>query len=120
MDLSTCGDVEEKGKSKQLYAAFKVAAEKHDLAHFKQLLDEHQKAIQDDEDAKIEREAKKAGKQKRKSGAATAQAEKVDEMDMDEDVEEEKPKAKKRKKSLADEGGDEKVKQQYGAYRSSC
>ena len=101
----------EKGKSKTLIEAYKIASEGHDLAHFKEMLAEHMAAMQEDAEAKAERDAKKASKAKRKSGADTTVAvdEEADEMDVDEADGESKPKSKKRKKSLESDGAEEKV-----------
>ncbi|KAL4784673.1 hypothetical protein BJX76DRAFT_212200 [Aspergillus varians] len=114
LDPATCKDVSEKGKSKSLVAAYGVAAEHHDLAHFKDMLANHQRAIQQEEEeleaqaaakasAKAERDAKK---NKRKS------------MDIHDDVDLEdageggkQPKsAKKRKKDAVDEADEKPAK----------
>lgn len=100
----------EKGKSKLLLLAFEKAAEQNDLAHFKEMLVDHQRAIQEDQEAQAEREAKKASKAKRKSMDTTAQAAQADDMDIDEEAVDAKPKSKKRKKDLNSDGGDEKVR----------
>jgi hypothetical protein len=94
LDPESCKDVSEKGKQKQLIAAYKVAAEGHDLQHFKNLLADHQRAVQQDfmdrEAAAAEKAALKAEKEaakeaakeekkkKRKSTAAEADAETAD------------------------------------------
>ena len=100
-----CQDVPEKGKSKSLIEAYKIAAESHDLSYIKEILLDHQEQIAEDQQRVKEREEKKAAKAKRKSDAAAA-VEEVDEMDVDEDEEEDKPKSKKRKKAAEsdDEG----------------
>lgn len=100
----------EKGKSKLLLLAYEKAAEQNDLAYFKEMLVDHQRAIQEDQEAQAEREAKKASKAKRKSMDTTAQAAEVDDMDVDEEVGDAKPKSKKRKKDLDSDAGDEKVR----------
>ena len=107
-----CKDVQEKGKSKLLIQAYSIAAEGHDLAWFKEMLREHQAAMDEDAAARAEKEAKKANKSKRKSMDVTATAAKdedADEMDVDEEDGESKPKSKKRKKSLDSDGAEEKV-----------
>ncbi|KAL2869989.1 PWWP domain protein [Aspergillus lucknowensis] len=111
LDPASCKDVSEKGKSKSLIAAFGVAAENHDLAYFKDLLANHQRAIQEEEEereaqaaakaaAKADREAKK---NKRKS------MEIHDDVDM-EDAEEggKQPKSSKKRKKDTEDGGDDK------------
>lgn len=110
MDAESVRDAPEKGKSKLLLAAYEKAAELHDLDYFKEMLVDHQKAIQEDQEAQAQREAKKASKAKRKSQDAAAQAAAAEEMDIDEEVPEPKPKSKKRKKDLDSDAGEEKVR----------
>lgn len=101
----------EKGKSKTLLAAYGKAAENNDLAHFKTMLADHQKAVEIDEELKEEKAAKKTKKTPRKSGdaAAAAVVDDADEMDVDEEPAAEKPKSKKRKKADDSDDADEKV-----------
>lgn len=108
LDISTCKDVSEKGKTKQLISAYEVASENHDLDYFKEMLIAHEAAIQQDEDnkaAKIaekeaQKAAKKADKKKRKS-----------EVKVDEDVEmedvDEAPKKTTKKRKKEPESDDE-------------
>ncbi|PTU23844.1 hypothetical protein P175DRAFT_0505630 [Aspergillus ochraceoroseus IBT 24754] len=109
LDPTSCKEVSEKGKSKLLIAAYGVAAEAHDLPYFKDLLADHQRAIQQEEEereaqaaakaaAKAEKEAKK---NKRKS------MEIVDDVDM-EDADEDNKKPKSSKKRKAEAEGEEK------------
>lgn len=101
----------EKGKSKLLLAAYEKAAEQHDLKYFKEMLVDHQKAIQEDQEAQAEKEAKKANKAKRKSTTtAAAPVVDADEMEVDEEATTPKPKSKKRKKDQEDDAADEKVR----------
>lgn len=113
LDPETCKEVSEKGKSKNLIAAYQLAAENRDLAYFKEMLVDHQRFIEEEEEAKAEREAKKASKAKRKSVDASAAADNevgdADETDVDEDAGETKPKTKKRKKDADSDGDIEKV-----------
>ncbi|RHZ61167.1 PWWP domain protein [Aspergillus thermomutatus] len=114
LDPASCKDVPEKGKSKQLLAAYAVAAEGHDLQYFKGLLADHQRALQQEleeqeaqqaakEAAKAEREAKK---NKRKSMDIVDDLEDIDMEDADEPK---KPKiSKKRKKDAETDGEAEK------------
>lgn len=110
LDPESCKDVQEKGKSKLLVEAYKVAAEGHDLQHFKNILSEHQRLLEEEiraqEELAAEKEAKKE-KKKRKSIAAKGD-------DEDEGAEEaggEKRKsAKKRKKEMESEGETDKVR----------
>ena len=106
-----CKDVPQKGKGKALIEAYNVAAEGHDLMHFKKTLDEHYNAIEQDIAAKEAKEAEKAAKaeQKRRKSEAKADTEDVDMEDADADA---KPKksSKKRKKGVdEDDDEDEKV-----------
>lgn len=112
LDLDTIGDTSA-GKRKDLYQACMIAAEKHDLEYFKNLLQEF---VENAEAEKAEREAaeeakkaKKANKNKRKSQATVGEdTEDVEMVDAPEDVAEEgsdeKP-AKKRKTSTEEVGG---------------
>ena len=100
----------EKGKSKTLLAAYSKAAENNDLAHFKIMLADHQKAVEIDEELKEEKAAKKTKKASRKSGDTTVVADEAEEMDIDEEVAAEKPKSKKRKKAEESDDADEKVR----------
>ncbi|OJJ46254.1 hypothetical protein ASPZODRAFT_142875 [Penicilliopsis zonata CBS 506.65] len=108
LDPETCKDVSEKGKSKLLIAAYGVASEGHDLKHFKELLNEHQRAMEQEEEereaqaaakaaAQAERDAKK--KKKRKS---TDMGDGADEMDVDNVDEDSKSKGSKKRKKDAD------------------
>lgn len=111
LDVDSVTAPSEKGKSKLLLAAYEKAMEQHDLKYFKEMLVDHQKAIEEDQEAQAEKEAKKANKAKRKS-TTTAVAPVVDagEMDIDEDAATPKPKSKKRKKEHEDDAADEKVR----------
>lgn len=111
LDVESVTAPSEKGKSKLLLAAFEKAAEQHDLKYFKDMLVDHQKAIQEDQEAQAEKEAKKANKAKRKSTTTpAAPVVDADEMDIDEEAATLKPKSKKRKKDQEDDGADEKVR----------
>lgn len=110
LDVESVTNPSEKGKSKVLLRAYEKAAEQNDLNHFKEMLIDHQKAIQEDQEAQAEREAKRTSKVKRKSTDVAAQAEDVDHMDLDQEASEAKPRSKKRKKEVDSEAGDEKVR----------
>ncbi|KIW33066.1 hypothetical protein, variant 2 [Cladophialophora immunda] len=106
-----CKDVTEKGKAKALLAAYKVAAEGHDLQFFKTMLDEHAAALQADIDAKEAREAEKvakAEKKKKRKSEAKAEADDVEMEDADADVEPKKSSKKRKKEVDEDEDEDEK------------
>ena len=104
-----CKDVSEKSKTKALLAAYKVASEGHDLAHYKGLLEEHAEAVAEDEALQAEREAEKARKAEKKTKRKSDAAVVDDEMDVDDEGAETKPKGKKRKKEAGDDDGNEKV-----------
>ncbi|KIW16850.1 hypothetical protein PV08_04040 [Exophiala spinifera] len=94
-----CKDVPEKGKSKTLLAAFEVAAEGHDLDYFKNMLNEHNAAMQAEIDAKEAREAEKAAKADKKKRKSEAKIETDVEM---EDAEAAPKKSSKKRKKEAD------------------
>ncbi|KAH1581051.1 hypothetical protein KXX17_001380 [Aspergillus fumigatus] len=111
LDPASCRDVPEKGKSKQLLAAYAVAAEGHDLQYFKELLADHQRALQQEleeqeaqqaakEAAKAEREAKK---NKRKSMDIVDD---LEDIDMEDAGEPKKPKSSKKRKKDAETDGE--------------
>jgi hypothetical protein len=110
--------VPEKGKSKSLIAAHKVAAENNDLQHFKDMLLAHSEAIEADLAAQAEREAakeaakaaKKEKKSKRKSEVAD------DDVDMEDVDDDNSKKSKKRKKAV--ESDDEEKVSCYGTLMS--
>lgn len=107
-DAEYCKNVTEKGKSKQLLLAYAVAAEGHDLEHFKSLLSDHQQAMQqeiEEQEAKAAAKAEKeAKKNKRKSMEIADDAEDVEMEDADDAK---KPKSsKKRKKDAPEEEAD--------------
>ena len=111
-----CKDVSEKGKGKQLLAAYAVAAESHDLQYFKDLLAEHQLAL-DAENQELEAQAaaKTASKASKDSKKKKPQPKSSTDADGDVEMEDagtEKPSkgSKKRRKSGVDTDGEaEKV-----------
>ncbi|OAP59778.1 hypothetical protein AYL99_04780 [Fonsecaea erecta] len=105
-----CKDVQEKGKSKPLLAAYKVAAEGHDLQFFKNMLDEHAAALQYEFDMKEAREAEKAAKtdKKKRKSEAKVETEDVEMEDADVDVEPKKSSKKRKKEVDEEEDEDEK------------
>ncbi|KAL8781588.1 MAG: hypothetical protein Q9213_005938 [Squamulea squamosa] len=99
LDTAAIDPTDTKGKSKPLAAAYAKASEENDLQHYKDMLADHQKAVEEEQLAQAERDAKKSAKAKRKSADVSATpADDDDEMDVDEEEEEPKPKSKKRKK----------------------
>lgn len=111
LDPASIDTTDTKGKSKPLVAAYVKASEDNDLQHYKDLLEDHQKAVEEEQKAQVEQDAKRSTKPKRKSVGATAAAaaaDDEDEMDVDEEEAAPKPKSKKRKKE-AESDGEEKV-----------
>lgn len=118
-----CKDVSEKNKAKGLIEAYKVASEGHDLAYFKQLLSDHEAAIQQEIEeeeaaeaakaaAKAEKEAAKEAAKEAKKAAATKSKRKSKGPDTDVEMEDaddsKKAKASKKRKNETD-GDAEKV-----------
>jgi hypothetical protein len=102
-------------KNKALWEAYKVAAEGHDLEHFKTVLANHEAAMQQDveqrEQKEIEKKEKAEKSAKRKSTAA-ADSEDVEMDDADGTAAPSAKKAKatkKRKKGEESDGENEKV-----------
>lgn len=125
LDPETCKDVSEKGKQKHLVAAYKVAAESHDLQYFKGLLADHQRAVQqefeDREAAAAEKAALKAQKdaekeEKKKKRKSVAEGTDVDVGDGDDDKKAKS--AKKRKKDAESDAEGGKVR--LAADRMPC
>ncbi|KAK6364884.1 hypothetical protein LTS17_011788 [Exophiala oligosperma] len=94
-----CKDVPEKGKSKNLLAAYQVASEGHDIDFFKNMLNEHNAALQADIDAKEAREAEKAAKADKKKRKSEAKVDTDVEMG---DAEAAPKKSSKKRKKEAD------------------
>ena len=106
-------------KSKALWEAYQVAAKGHDLAYFKELLANHEKAILDDEiakETKREEKAEKAKKAAKRKSSASAINDDVEMDDADDATAASAKKAKpskKRKKDADSEDDDEKVSELY-------
>ncbi|KDB23418.1 hypothetical protein H109_04703 [Trichophyton interdigitale MR816] len=103
-----CKDVSEKGKSKNLIAAYQVAAEGHDLDYFKEMLNDFELAVQQaqaEQEAKAAAKAAKEEKKKKRKSMEVVEGAEDEEM---EDAGEKKKSAKKRKKDLESEGEQEK------------
>lgn len=112
-------------KSKALWEAYVVAAKGHDLAYFKELLQNHEKAIQDDEaakEAKREEKAEKAKKAAKRKSSAAVDTEDVEMEDGDDTAAASAKKAKpskKRKKDADSEGDEEKVSELHPKHSHS-
>jgi hypothetical protein len=107
-------------KNKALWEAYQIAAEGHDLAHFKQVLASHEAAMQEDleqreqkEQTKKEKAEKSAEKSTKRKSTAAVDSDDVDMEDAGDDAtapSAKKAKAtKKRKKSDESDGESEKV-----------
>ncbi len=114
LDLDEVGNVDGKMR-KDLLQAHKLAAEKHDLAYFKQVLLDFQAAREADLEAKAEakaaKDASKSKSKKRSKAAADVEDDENEDVEMadagaDLDVDggasEKKPKSSKKRKAVAD------------------
>lgn len=101
-------------KNNALWGAYEVAAEGHDLAHFKEVLASHEAAMQEDleqREAKEQEKKEKAEKSTKRKSLAAAGGEDVDMEDAGDDAAPKKAKAsKKRKKGDESDGENEKVR----------
>ena len=118
LNVDQVKDVAEKGKSKSLIGAYNVAAEEHPLSYFKEMLLDHQKAIQEDQEIREAREAAKAAKAEKKKRKSEIAEEDVEMEDADDDDGETKKSSKKRKKDLESEGDEEKVSRSVRCFGS--
>ncbi|KAL8672175.1 MAG: hypothetical protein Q9168_003339 [Polycauliona sp. 1 TL-2023] len=119
LETAAIDPADTKGKSKPLIAAYVKASEENDLQHYKDMLADHQKAVEEEQEAQkeaqTERDTKKSTKStksKRKSvdASATPAGDDGDEMDVDEEEEEPKPKSKKRKKEVESDAEEKPAK----------
>ncbi|KAI9792575.1 MAG: hypothetical protein M1816_002095 [Peltula sp. TS41687] len=124
LDLDAIEDQPKKPRKGAIDEAYKIAAEKHSLEWFKEVIKAHNEAIAAEEDegaeaeeeqAKADAEVKRPKAKKRKSKAAAEEVQDVDMEDVDqmefEDQEpepEKKSKSKKRKKDVDSDGEDSK------------
>ncbi|KAB8237984.1 PWWP domain protein [Aspergillus alliaceus] len=113
LDPATCKEVSEKGKSKLLLAAYAVAADGHDLKHFKSLLADHQRAMEQEEEereaqaaAKAAAKAEKDAKKNKRKSMEVIDDEDVDMEDADEEAK--KPKSSKKRKKDTEADAEEK------------
>ncbi|EFR02094.1 PWWP domain-containing protein [Nannizzia gypsea CBS 118893] len=102
-----CKDVSEKNKTKNLIAAYQVAAEGHDLDYFKTMLADFERAKKEDQEEKEAKAAAKAAKQEKKKRKSMEVVDEPEDEEM-EDAGEKKKSSKKRKKDLESEGEQEK------------
>lgn len=107
-----CKAVPPQKKTKALIAAYEVAAEGHDLQHFKSLLADHARALEEDEEAReaaaAEKAAKAESKKKRKS-EVKAVDEDTEMADADAEAPAKKSSKKRKKEADSDDEETEKV-----------
>ncbi|KAL1635556.1 hypothetical protein SLS56_001608 [Neofusicoccum ribis] len=116
LDLSEVKEAVEKNeqgkKAKNLWEAWKVASEGHDLEYFKQLLMDHEKAMMEDAEERAAKEAEKAEKvakkAKRKSKGGEDEDVEMEDAAGSSDSTSKKSSAKKRKKDADAEADGEK------------
>jgi len=109
LDLDELKGIVERGeqgkKTKALWSAYEIAAEGHDLDHFKQMLKEHELHIMEEAQRAEEAEELKVAKKEKKSKKVVDEDGDITMAEAD-DVTEKKKVSKKRKKAVA-EGEDE-------------
>ncbi|KFY16945.1 hypothetical protein V491_05162 [Pseudogymnoascus sp. VKM F-3775] len=105
LDTSVIGSIPQGKLSKSLYAAYQLAAENHDLDHFKNVLREFEATRRDEKAAQEAAKAAKASAKKGKKAKDVVQDEDEDvEMaDVGEVEKEDKPKVSKKRKAVADD-----------------
>jgi hypothetical protein len=102
-------------KNKALWEAYQVAAEGHDLAHFKTVLANHEAAMQLDVEQREQKEAEKKEKAEKSAKRKSIAAVESDDVDMEDADGTTAPSAKKakatkkRKKSDESDGENDKV-----------
>lgn len=89
-------------KSKKLWEAYEVAAENHELQYFKDMLNEHDKILQEEQARLMEAEEEKLAKREKKAKAKVAVDDDGD-VDMAESDEPPKKKSSNKRKKDADE-----------------
>lgn len=99
-----CKNVPEKGKAKTLLEAYKTCAEGHDLQYFKEMLMQHEAALQEDEARKAEKAAEKAAKADKKKRKSEVKPD--EDVDM-EDVDDAPKKSSKKRKKEAESDDEE-------------
>lgn len=108
LDPESCKDVNEKGKAKSLVEAYRVASENHDLQYFKDMLADHQRALEQDQEEREAREAAKTAKQDKKKRKSMDAADEQEDDATDAGAEKRKS-TKKRKKDVESDVESDKV-----------
>lgn len=111
LEPSECeGDhVEKKKLTAALRDAYRIAAEAHDLDHFKGLLREHEKELQKFEDEQREKAEKKAAEAAEKAEKKAEKEKRKSKGGADADTNEDGKPSKKRKKEADSDGDGPKV-----------
>lgn len=115
-----CKDSSGGKKTKALISAYEVAAEGHSLQHFKDMLADHARALQEDEDAREAAAAERAAKsekKKRKSEVKVADDD-VEMPDADTETPAKKSSKKRKKEAESDDEQTEKVLITFGLQKS--
>ncbi|KKZ65044.1 hypothetical protein EMCG_09067 [[Emmonsia] crescens] len=107
LDPESCKDVNEKGKAKNLVEAYRVASENHDLQYFKDMLADHQRALEQDQEEREAREAAKTAKQDKKKRKSMDVADEQEDDATDAGTEKRKS-TKKRKKDIESDAESDK------------
>lgn len=109
LDPADCKEISEKSKSQLLLEAYRIAAEGHDLQYFKDLLLDHERALEEEREEAEREEAEKARAKAEKATKKTKRKSKAAEPEV-ETKEAETPKAKaptkKRKKDETEADAD--------------
>ena len=94
-------------KNKNLWEAYHIAAEGHDLSHFKQMLLQHEQAMQDDLEQREQKEQQKKEKAEKAAKRKSGVTDESDDVDMEDAGDNAAPSAKKAKASKKRKKGDE-------------
>ena len=112
-------------KNKALWEAYQIAAEGHDLSHFKQMLLAHEQALQEDAEQREQKELQKKEKAEKAAKRKSTAADESEDVEM-EDAGDAAPSAKKansskkRKKADESDGENDKVRCQNTLALCNC
>lgn len=102
-------------KNKALWEAYQIAAEGHELSHFKQMLQAHEQAMQDDLEQREQKEQQKKEKAEKAAKRKSGVVDEAEDVDMEDAGDAAAPSAKKakgskkRKKDDESDGENDKV-----------
>jgi hypothetical protein len=106
LDMDEIKDIVDRGdqgkKAKALWGAYEIAAKNHDLQYFKDMLNEHDKVMQEEQALLMAKEEEKQAKKERKSKAKEV-ADKDGDVDMADSDAAPKKKASNKRKKASDE-----------------